>query len=287
MSLADPKMPFVPDGGNHFSNQKSGLGPPSKNFAIGFTLIELLVATTIFAVLVLVLASISNQALGTWSRNENKSELREAARTAINLMGSELRQAVLPVYRGDANGLQLVVNPASVSSTFKNRDAIFWQAPVATSRTKGDLAIVGYFIRKEGNVSKLCRLFVNPDDPDYRIYSSPNAWVTDALLSSKAPADEASNLQGVFLENVPGMWITVYTNATTPYSTNYDSRITQILPARVEISLALLDKIGAQLVADGASLPDVSASGDASAFMTNLPPNLRAHVEAVTVNVPF
>ena len=253
----------------------------------GFTLLELLVATAIFATLVLVLATISNQALGTWSRSENKSELREAARTAINLMGSELRQAVLPVYRGDTNGLQLVVNPASLSATFKNRDAIFWQAPVATSRTKGDLAIVGYFIRKEGNVSKLCRFFVNPDDTNYLIYSSPNAWVTDALLNSRAPADEASDLQGVFLENVPGMWITVYTNATAPYATDYNSLTAQVLPARVEISLALLDKIGAQRVADGASLPDVAANASASAFMANLPENLRSHVEAVTINVPF
>lgn len=252
-----------------------------------FTLLELLVATAVFSILVLVLVAISNHALRTWSRNENKSDLREAARSAINLMGSELRQAALPVYRGDTKGLQFVVNPSSVSAAFKNRDCIFWQAPVASSRTKGDLAIVGYFIRKDGNVPKLCRFFVNPDDPDYQIYSSPDAWVTDDLLNSKAPANEASDLQGVFLENVPGMWITVYSDAATPYAADYDSRTAKVLPARVEISLALMDKTGARRVADGAPLPDARTYESVSAFVTDLPPSLRPHVDAVTINVPF
>lgn len=253
----------------------------------GFTLIELLVATAVFMMLVVVLASLSSQALSVWSRNEQKSDLRESARTAMSLIGSELRQAVLPVNRGDTNGLQLVVNPSGVTAT--NRDSIFWQAPVATSRSKGDLAIVGYFIRKVDNVSKLCRLFVNPDDPDYAVYKAPNAWVNDALLNAKAPADEASNLQGVCLENVSGMWVTVYSNAVAAYPANFDSRVERKLPARVEISLALLDKIGAKRVAGGVSLPAAGSYSNAASFMTStdIPASIRPHMEIVTINVPF
>lgn len=255
---------------------------------VAFTLIELLVATAVFSLLVLVLASISNQALSVWSRNEQKSDLREAARTAMNLIGSELRQAALPVYRADTNGLQLVVNPPGVSGAFNNHDSIFWQAPVATSRSKGDLAIVGYFIRKDGNASKLCRLFVNPDDPDYAVYTAPEAWVNDALLDAKAPADETSNLQGVFLENVPGMWITTYSDAVTAYPAAYDSRVIQKFPARIEISLALLDKVGAQRVASGqAVLPDSRNCADLASYLNQLPANIAEHVQTATINVPF
>jgi len=251
-----------------------------------FTLIELLVATAVFMVLVLVLASISNQAVSTWSRSENKSDLREAARAAINVMGSELRQAVLPVSRGEQNGPQFVINPASVSDAFKNRDAVFWQAPIATSRSRGDLAVGGNFVRREGNLWKLCRLFVNPDDAEYALRGT-GPWVDDGLLNSKAPGTEASNLQGVFLENVPGMWVKAYSDAVTPYA-SYDSRLAQRLPSRVEVSLALLDKAGAERVASGqVVLPEARNCADLATFLNQLPEAIRGNVQSVTVNVSF
>lgn len=282
------RIPHPSERANHCSAPLAG-----HRLLSAFTLIELLVATAVFMLLVLVLASVSNQALSVWSRSENKSELREAGRAAANLIGSELRQAVLPVDRADQSSLQFVVNPASVATPFKNADCIFWQAPIATSRAKGDLAVVGYFVRKEASgVGKLCRLFVNPDDPDnqYKIYSDPQSWVSAAVLDSKALASEASNLQGLFLENVAGFWITAYSDAVTPFPADYDSRVTQTLPARVEISLALLDKIGAQRVTDGSiRLPTspVSSFSNAVDFQNAVEPALRSHLEAVTINVPF
>lgn len=247
-------------------------------------MLELMVSTAIFMLLVVVLASISNQALKTWSQNENKSDLREKARNALDLMGRELRQATLPVDRSDLLSLQFVVNP-SISSTVKNRDAIFWQAPIATSRSKGDLAVVGYFVRRgAGEVGTLCRLFINPDDSDY----APSAGVTDALLNSEAPADEPNNFKGLFLENVPGMWVTAYSDATTPYAADYNSRVEQKFPKRVEITLALMDKKGALLVTAGAAtLPSTTSSSTAAAYIDTLEDSLRPHVEAVTINVEF
>lgn len=260
---------------------------PQRNFTGGFTLMELLVATAVFLVLVLALASVSNHATSTWIRSENKSDLRESARAAINLIASEMRQAALPVYRADQKGLQFVINPPGLSTSFKNHDAVFWQAPVATSRSKGNLAVVGYFIRREGNVSKLCRLFVNPDDSDYKLHDGTGDWLSDALLDAKAPATEASDLQGIFLENVPGMWVTAYSDATTPYA-QYDSRVAQKLPARVEISLAMLDKLGADRVASGRIvLPASSSCATLADFVNQLPANIRENVQTVTINVSF
>jgi type II secretory pathway pseudopilin PulG len=291
-------MPFSRDASRSKSWNASGRWGKRRKGRTAFSLLELLVATAVFVVLVLVLAMISHQAVGTWSRNENKSELRESARTAINFMRSELRQAVLPIYRDDQAGLQFVVNPPGISAACKNRDLIFWQAPIATSRTKGDLAIVGYFVRKQGNVFKLCRLFVNPDDPAYQIYSKPNDWVNDALLDSRAPATEESDLQGVFLENVPGMWVSTFDADGAPTDdgdpdtpdevSTFDSRKAKKLPARVEISLALLDKLGADRVARGQiTLPEARDCANVAAFLEQLPDAIKANVQTVTINVPF
>lgn len=247
-----------------------------------FTLIELLVATAVFMILVVVLTSVANQAASVWSRNESRSDAREAARAAMARMESEMRQAVLPLDADSQTSLQFVVNPAGINSQFKNRDAIFWQAPVATTTGGGDLAIVGYFVRRSGNTSTLCRLLVNPDDPDYAVGSE--TWVSDALLDAKAPG---TNLQGVFLENVLGMWVTAYSDATTPYAADYDSRTAHQFPARVEISLALLDRVGAKRIAGGIALPNPNSSPGVASFLTGLPDALREHVSSVTINVSF
>lgn len=254
-----------------------------------FTLIEILIATAVFAILVAMMASVANQSFSVWSKSGNKSDLRESARMAVQFIGSELRQAVLPVYPGDQDGLQFVINPSSISTSStssKNRDCIFWQAPIATSGSSGNLAIVGYFVRNQ----QLCRLLVNPDDPDYSIYTQRD-WCTEDLLSKKAPATAQADFKGLFLENVLGMWATAYVtgtaSATGTATSQYDSRVEKKLPSRVEISLALLDKPGAQLLKRGATLPDVNTYSDAASFQNALPANLQGHVETATISVSF
>ncbi len=265
-------------------SRAGGLG----RFFLGFTILELLVATAVFLILVVVLASISNQAASVWSRNENKSDLREAARAAVSRMGAEMKQATLPIYKADQAGLQFVINPTNVTTnTAYGSNSVFWQAPIATSQTQGDLAIVGYFIRRGTDngrpFSRLCRLFVNPDNSTYDIYNSDGTWLSDGLLNAKAPGTEASDFQGVFLDNVLGMWVTAYSASGTPYAP-YDSRVAQILPARVEISLVILDKIAADRAA---SLPDATGSADAAIFVAKLPQEFKPHVQTVSINVTF
>jgi len=278
MSLPTPKSSGRNDGGS----------PVKGSVARAFTVIELLVATALFAILVLALASISNQAMEIWTRNESKSDLREAARTAINLMGSEMRQATLPLYRAEPAGLQFAINPPGLSGSFKNRDAVFWQAPIATSRSRGNLAAVGYFVRRlNGNNGRLCRFFVNPDDSAYG--SIAGEWVDSNRLDLKAPGDDANDLRGLFLENVPGMWVSAY-DETGAELVDYDSRVQQRLPSRVEITLALLDKRGAERVARGFDLPD-AGEFSFTEFMAELKKpqyrSIQASVQTVTINVSF
>ena len=255
-----------------------------RSWVRGFTLIELLVATAVFMLLVVVLASMANQTAAMWRRNENKSAVREAARAALSRMESEMRQAVMPLVKTNPASLQFVVNPGTVSSSFQNRDAVFWQAPLATSTNGGNLAIVGYFVRRNGNSSTLCRLLVNPDDPDYRRSAT---WVDDALLDSKAPGTQAADFQGLFLENVLGMWVMAY-SANNTAMPDYDSRAQHQLPARVEVSLAILDPTGAKRIADGgASLPALGSATSAASFLGGLTnnPALLDHVFPVTISI--
>lgn len=252
-----------------------------------FTLIELLVATSVLALLVVLLSSMLSSALDAWRRGRSQSELRENARSVIELMTSELRQVVLPPDPTDANNLEFVINSPKLDARFNHRDTIFWQAPVAGSREKGDLAVVGYFIRQTGTRYDLCRAFVNPGEPFYMIYSDPADWLSDEMLDGVAPADEVSFLKGLVLENVPGMWVTAYQDATTPYA-SYSSRVAGRLPTRVDISLVLLDAIGARLLEAGLfSLPAASSYSSVDEYIDALSKRGRDHVKAISFSVSF
>lgn len=250
-----------------------------------FTLVELLVASGIFMMLSVLLLSITNQATTLWSRNHQQSQLREKARTALDFISSEMRQAVLPLDRSSQTGPQFVVNPAGVTAPYRLRDTVFWQAPIATSRTSGSLAIVGYFIRNDGGRYQLCRFFVNPDDANYRLLSDPADWVNDDLLESVAPGDESSSYRGLFLENVVGLWVEGFDEAGSAVTT--DSRVLERLPARVKVSMAVLNEHGALRVAAGEALPDAADSPNAEAYLTEVSDSLRPLMDAVQISVTF
>ncbi len=200
---------------------------------------ELLVAMAILSLMCVLLVGISGQATQVWTRGESQNQHRSRARAALELIGREMRQAVVPLDASQTNGLQFVVNPPGISAAY--HDSIFWQAPVARNKANGDLAEVGYFIRWTGNQANLCRFYVPSGDTNYLIRNQPDAWITDTLLDSVAPADKASGFQGVFLENVIGLWVAAFAADGTAYA-DYDSRAhLNHLPAYADISLAFLD----------------------------------------------
>ncbi len=272
-------MPFSP---------LAGSDSYGKRRASGFTLIELLVAATIFTVMAGILLSVSSQATTLWSRNHQQSQLREKARIALDFIGGEMRQAVLPLDRSSTAGPQFVVNPAGVSAAYRLKDAIFWQAPIATTHTHGNLAIVGYFIRRDGDRYQLCRYFINPDESNYRLFSNPTDWVNDGLLNSVAPASAASDYQGLFLENVVGLWVECFDESGA--SIVPDSRVDQRLPARVKVSLAVLDERGAERLAANTQIPKAGECVNAEDYVAKVAAQdetLRAMMDAVHINVTF
>lgn len=192
----------------------------------GFTLVELLVATAVLSLLLLVLGQFSSMLGNTLALGYGRAERRQDGRALIDFIGQEMRSAALPVDRSvEANrpGLQMVVNPSSISDDFCHPHAVFWQAPLATDTSLGNMAVLGYFVRWQpalGNKppkANLCRVFINPSipgsdsspihNPNYLVYTSPNNWVTDAILEEVAPADDSSGYLGLFADDVIAFFV--------------------------------------------------------------------------------
>lgn len=192
----------------------------------GFTLVELLVATAVLSLLLLVLGQFSSMLGNTLALGYGRAERRQDGRALIDFIGQEMRAAALPVDRmveAGRPGLQMVVNPGSVTDKFCHPHAVFWQAPLANDTSLGNMAVLGYFVRwlpsAGGNPPKanLCRLFINPTqpgggntpvpNPNYRIYTRENDWITDAILNEAAPADDPSGYLGLFADDVIAFFV--------------------------------------------------------------------------------
>ncbi|MFZ4600062.1 MAG: PulJ/GspJ family protein [Terrimicrobiaceae bacterium] len=180
----------------------------------GFTLLELLVSMTILILLVAILAGIFSSVSKTSQLGYSNNERMQNILAVTDFIRSDLRSALLPVNRPDTNNLQFVVNPGSISGSFKNPHAVFWQSPAATDQTLGDVAEVGYFVKWNTNdASKpkpyLCRFSVanSAAGTNFLIYSSPATWLTDSILNAVAPADAANAYQGLIAENVVALFV--------------------------------------------------------------------------------
>lgn len=250
---------------------------------MGFSLVEILAAMAVLTLVMLIMAGLSEQIGRVWSKGLSQNQHRNRARSALTFMGRELRQAYVSPDTTDT-ALQLIINPAKVTSNFPH--SIFWQAPVATDTTNGNLAEVGYFIRRDGTRANLCRMLVNPKDPSYLIYdkSDPTKWITDDILNTVAPASKATQYRGLFLENVLGLWVQAYNKDGTAYSG--DSRLTtpaNQLPAYVKISLVFLDETSAKRATS--NVPLATASDTPDSFINNLPTPLKAGASVATFTV--
>ncbi len=248
----------------------------------GFSLLELLVTCSILLVLFVVLAQTLWWSGNIWTGGRTRSENRRMVRAAQDSIRKELRAAVLPVDRQTPSGrgdLQFVINPSSVPAQYKNADAIFWQAPIATDVSEGAFAEIGYFVRWSGNRAALCRLFLNPSesrtllsttDVLQRTYQHPGDWVNEDVLKAAAPADEAHGYQGLFAENVIGFWVrplnaggaVSYNVGTAGFDSNinFDGRAAPVLPSFVEISYVVIDSGMANRLAERSDASSLIAS---------------------------
>ena len=274
----------------------------------GFSLLELLVATAVFVGLALILVSIAASLSSFWQLGIAHNERRSSALSAFSRMARDLRFATLPP-DPSATNFQLVINPAGLGGKYLLPQAAFWQAPVASDRSRGNMALVGYFVQwvKEddasGPVPKLCRLLV---DTNY-LLQKPSDFVSDALIASNAPATKASGYAGQLAENVLGLWMRPLDQDKKPIlndakaeafppgkfdsSRGYTVGITNgagalvtkvlapALPASLEVALVAVDARTAKRLSERATeKPDPASTdmwGDVNAFYNRLPPEVK------------
>jgi type II secretory pathway pseudopilin PulG len=272
----------------------------------GFTLLELLVATAVFIGLALILVSIAASLSSFWQLGIAHNERRSSALSAFSRMARDLRFASLPP-DPSATNFQLVINPPKVGSSYLFPQAAFWQAPVASDRSRGNIALVGYFVQwvREADLSvpKLCRLLV---DSNY-FMEKPSDFVSDALISSNAPAVKASGYAGQLAENVLGLWMrpldqrknpilndakaNAFTGGQFDSARGYRVELTNgtgppvtkafmpALPASLEVALVAVDARTAKRLTGGANEKPKAISGDmwaeVNAFYNQLPPRIK------------
>lgn len=268
------------------------------------TLVEVLVSMGVLSLLLVLLAQTASMVASTWSLGNGRAERRQNSRALVDFIARDLRGAALPA-GVDATALaakpnlQFVLNPPTVGTDYRHPHALFWQAPVATDATAGDMAVVGYFVRwnTSGGTPRalLCRLFLNPGSPQHRIYTHKDAWITADVLEAAAKGDASTGYRGMFAENVIGFWAqcrdaegrlisngadggfdsrTGYTVVDSGGSSTFFEP--PVLPASVDISLAMLDSSAAAKITPAVKDTLVSmaaAAEDAAAFMEDLQNN--------------
>ncbi len=274
---------------------------PSSGRRGAFSLLELLVAIALFAVVAVILLSFVSSMNSAWQQGISHNERRGAAMAVFNRIGRDLRHAALPTDAAGA-GLQFVINPPALGSSYKLAQAMFWQAPSATDRSRGDLAVVGYFVQWADAVPKLCRFLANPSSADsYLLYSAPGAWIKDSLLASDAPATRASGYVGQLAENVLGLWVRPLDQLQQPitkmasgavfppgqfdsskgYISSSGRTFRRALPAVLEVIIITVDSRTSRLL-QGTERPGVPSSDvwkDVNDFYANLPAEIRRGAE--------
>jgi prepilin-type N-terminal cleavage/methylation domain-containing protein len=247
---------------------------PTRSCTRAFTLVELLVATAVLSVLVVMLAQVMSMVGDAWSGGTGRAERQQNGRALVDFVGRDLRSAALPVdplSNGLVPDLQFVVNPAAVPAQFRNPQAIFWQAPIATDTSKGNMAEIGYFVRWDESHdpprAMLCRVFTNPGETQHKVYDTLD-WLSQEKLQTLAPVDPVTGYRGLFAENVIGFWARCLDSTGNLISqadsggqrgafdsrkdyldTSYNgegatiniTRKAPVLPSSVEISLLMLD----------------------------------------------
>lgn len=263
--------------------------PSSSTGRHGFSLLELLVATSILLVLSTILMSVTGWVANVWSHAENQTHLRQTNRMIRDLLRADLEQVVLPLSRSDTT-IFFAKNPAELSgSDLLHPHALVFHTALTTASDQSDIAAVAYFLREHNNSYNFCRAVIPAGgwtsglDPE-----DPSTW-PDA-----APADRASNYQGLIAEGVLGMWVRIYeqtgtppTESETPGAT-YDTRTSgSSRPSTVRIDFVLADKTAMTRLADGVeTLPDSTATS-AEAFVDSLSEALQSHVDTTSLIVPL
>lgn len=232
-----------------------------------------MVAIGVFISLSVVLVSICSQMASLWSLNESRSQTREKARSALEFLRRELQQVIFPLDPHQTNGPYLRIEPPGAGAATPG-GGLYFTIPRISPAGGGDMAQVGYWV--SGNT--LYRGLI--ECPDGKAAPPED-------LVAASPGTASSNYQGLFLQGVSGCWIQAYDDAGAA-SDQWNSRSQNALPARVELTLVVMDEHLTQRLKSGqATLPDAGEFSGVKAYLEELDPETLQHMAKVTINVSF
>ncbi len=236
---------------------------------------EMLVATAVFVMMMTLLLTITSQMNSAWQLADAQKSRRQSARALLDTIVRDMESALLPLNSGNTEKVWFLMNPGAVG--FRNRDCLFWQAALPEDAGKSDVTMVGYFVRWDGARSILCRVYIPPGDPNYRIYEAPETWLNDAFLNAVAPADKANDYRGLLAENVFALWVTLRDRQGALITAPYDSRgVTDNLPASAEVALVIADPAAARRLNGPLTTYSQATVED---FVNDLPEGVRKGVQ--------
>lgn len=180
--------------------------------------------SVIFIILGSLIINVISITADTTKRTNSQLEADRVARDCFSLIGKDLEGLSSPYKSKSDSSLQLLVNPSNgeIPITHSHSDSLFFQSSVARSRKYGNLAIVGYFIIRDIDLSsptksrlQLRRIFIDPESPtknsDYNIYSQNAPWLDHTLVYKYGPEtwdqDFAAGQEGWVADGVLGMWV--------------------------------------------------------------------------------
>ena len=159
----------------------NGISSATRQREAGFTLLELLVAMTILSIIGAAIFTMFHQSSEMYSRTIAQTRQYLAAREAISLMASELREArLVPNATYDAAGnIGAFWGYASGGPAGSNKNEVYFVAPTGMrpDTSKQDLCVLGYWLTNDGkddtpeNLMRYCYTSERPDWKYLRPYN--------------------------------------------------------------------------------------------------------------------
>jgi hypothetical protein len=189
------------------------------------------------------MSSVANTVSQAWLQGVGHSERRSNGRAMLEHISKELREAVL-ANKGQGQAaaspanLQFIANmpapantpletptldPTYIPTQYLCPHALFWQAPIASDTTNGNMAEIGYFVEWDRTstpgvaLGTMRRFFVNPTQygttSPYLIYATASAtstnpinWLSTSVVDPVTTATSPS-YSGWFADNVIAFWV--------------------------------------------------------------------------------
>lgn len=202
-----------------------------------FTIVELIVAMSIFAILMLILMQIFSATQDVWRRTSQKSDASEMARTALDLLTTDLQSAI---YINDFDGPSFYYDQSSALDGRK-----LWFATTKSSlenNQRSKNVEVEYVLTKmtpkkdDVDLYQLEYYVVLDTKDDGTGAKNPN-WDFDTNKTNPYENDSSSRKEkGILMDNITEFNISVLYNGTPP------SREEIIrLPNSIQVTIRVLD----------------------------------------------